>query len=183
MRLARRFRCLACYRTFTDRSATPFTRLHWPREVVVTAVRWCFVFRLSLSPAHWSGSANRPGRGPTPANQLCPRFGQPTSMARSRRTRRRKPASTKPGAYISFAIYLRAVADWQLILHAACERELLELKETNDDLLTKVIHDLRLPRELVSTSVGGTSQEADSRRVRAENEARLKHQPHPVRGA
>jgi phage-related protein len=38
-------------------------------------------------------------------------------------------------------------ASWQLILHPACERELLELKETNDDLLTKVIHDLRLLRE------------------------------------
>ena len=49
MRLAQRFRCLACYRTFTDRSATPFTHLHWPREVVVTAVRWYFVFRLSAA--------------------------------------------------------------------------------------------------------------------------------------
>jgi len=36
---------------------------------------------------------------------------------------------------------------WQLILHPACERELLELKLANDDLLTKVIHDLRLLRE------------------------------------
>ncbi len=36
---------------------------------------------------------------------------------------------------------------WQLILHPACERELLALKLTNDDLLTKVIHDLRLLRE------------------------------------
>jgi len=37
---------------------------------------------------------------------------------------------------------------WQLILHPACERELLELKLANDDLLTKVIHDLRLLREV-----------------------------------
>ena len=35
-------------------------------------------------------------------------------------------------------------SSWQLVLHPACERELLELKVTNDDLLTKVIHDLRL---------------------------------------
>jgi phage-related protein len=39
------------------------------------------------------------------------------------------------------------VAGWQLFLHPACERELLVLKETNDSLLTKVIHDLRLLRE------------------------------------
>ena len=38
-------------------------------------------------------------------------------------------------------------ARWQLILHPACESELLELKLTNDDLLTKVIHDLRLLSE------------------------------------
>lgn len=33
------------------------------------------------------------------------------------------------------------------MLHPECERELLDLKRTNDDLLTKVIHDLRLLRE------------------------------------
>lgn len=38
-------------------------------------------------------------------------------------------------------------ARWQLVLHPDCERELLDLKRTNDDLLTKVIHDLRLLRE------------------------------------
>jgi phage-related protein len=38
-------------------------------------------------------------------------------------------------------------ARWQLLLHPDCERELLDLKRTNDDLLTKVIHDLRLLRE------------------------------------
>jgi len=46
-RLAKRLRCCTCRRTFTDRSATPFARLQWPREVVVTAVRWYFTFRLS----------------------------------------------------------------------------------------------------------------------------------------
>ena len=39
------------------------------------------------------------------------------------------------------------VGPWQLVLHPACEGELLELKRANDDLLTKVIHDLRLLRE------------------------------------
>jgi len=48
-RLAQRCRCHACHRTFTDRSATPFAQLHWPREVVVTAVRWYFAFRLSAA--------------------------------------------------------------------------------------------------------------------------------------
>lgn len=36
---------------------------------------------------------------------------------------------------------------WRLVLHPGCEQELLELKQSNDDLLTKVIHDLRLLRE------------------------------------
>ena len=36
---------------------------------------------------------------------------------------------------------------WHLVFHPACERELLDLKEKNDDLLTKVIHDLWLLRE------------------------------------
>jgi transposase-like protein len=49
LRLTQRFRCLACERTFTDRSATPFARLQWSRDVVVTAVRWYFVFRLSAA--------------------------------------------------------------------------------------------------------------------------------------
>jgi transposase, IS6 family len=48
-RLAQRFRCLGCQRTFTDRSATPFSRLQWPRDVVITAVRWYFAFRLSAA--------------------------------------------------------------------------------------------------------------------------------------
>jgi len=46
-RLVQRFRCQVCHRSFTDRSATPFARLQWPQEVVVTAVRWYFAFRLS----------------------------------------------------------------------------------------------------------------------------------------
>ena len=46
-RLAQRFRCQVCHRTFTDRSATPFARLQWPRDVVVMAVRWYFTYRLS----------------------------------------------------------------------------------------------------------------------------------------
>ena len=48
---------------------------------------------------------------------------------------------------MSDSIYSPLVAEWQLVLHPDCERELLELKATNDDLLTKVIHDLRLLRE------------------------------------
>ncbi len=49
LRLTQRLRCLACRRTFTDRSGTPFARLQWPRDVVVTAVRWYFAFRLSAA--------------------------------------------------------------------------------------------------------------------------------------
>ena len=43
-----RFRCRLCGRTRTDRSGTPFARYRWPREVIVTAVRWYGRFRLSL---------------------------------------------------------------------------------------------------------------------------------------
>ena len=43
-----RFRCRRCGRTRTDRSGTPFARYRWPREVIVTAVRWYRRFRLSL---------------------------------------------------------------------------------------------------------------------------------------
>src|SRR5687767_6738153 len=43
-----RFRCKLCGRTRTDRSGTPFARYRWPREVIVTAVRWYGRFRLSL---------------------------------------------------------------------------------------------------------------------------------------
>jgi transposase-like protein len=43
-----RFRCRLCGRTRTDRTGTPFARYRWPREVIVTAVRWYGRFRLSL---------------------------------------------------------------------------------------------------------------------------------------
>ena len=43
-----RFRCSRCGRTRTERSGTPFARYRWPREVIVTAVRWDGRFRLSL---------------------------------------------------------------------------------------------------------------------------------------
>lgn len=36
---------------------------------------------------------------------------------------------------------------WKTYLHPECEKELLELKRTNDGLLTKVIYDLMLLRE------------------------------------
>ena len=37
-----------CGATRTDRSGTPFAGYRWPREVIVTAVRWYGRFRLSL---------------------------------------------------------------------------------------------------------------------------------------
>src|SRR5688500_19056282 len=43
-----RFRCRMCGATRTDRSGTPFARYRWPREVIVTAVRWYGRVRLSL---------------------------------------------------------------------------------------------------------------------------------------
>jgi IS6 family transposase len=43
-----RFRCRMCGATRTDRSGTPFAGYRWPREVIVTAVRWYGRFRLSL---------------------------------------------------------------------------------------------------------------------------------------
>lgn len=36
---------------------------------------------------------------------------------------------------------------WKTYLHPECEKELLQLKQDNDDLLTKVIYDLMLLRE------------------------------------
>jgi transposase-like protein len=44
-----RFRCRACRRTFTERSATPFAGYRWPAEVIATAVRWYCQYRLSLA--------------------------------------------------------------------------------------------------------------------------------------
>jgi transposase-like protein len=44
-----RFRCHACRRTFTERTGPPFARHRWPLEVITTAVRWYFRFRLSAA--------------------------------------------------------------------------------------------------------------------------------------
>jgi transposase, IS6 family len=44
-----RFRCPACRRTCTNRSGTPFAGHRWPAEVITTAVRWYFRYRLSLA--------------------------------------------------------------------------------------------------------------------------------------
>jgi IS6 family transposase len=44
-----RFRCSSCRRTRTDRTGTPFAGHRWPPEVITTAVRWYFRYRLSLA--------------------------------------------------------------------------------------------------------------------------------------
>jgi transposase-like protein len=44
-----RYRCLACRRSFTNRTGTPFAKHRWPRDVIVMAVRWTFRFRLSAA--------------------------------------------------------------------------------------------------------------------------------------
>jgi transposase-like protein len=44
-----RYRCRGCRRAYRDRSGTPFAGHRWPRAVIVTAVRWCCRFRLSLA--------------------------------------------------------------------------------------------------------------------------------------
>jgi transposase, IS6 family len=44
-----RFRCRRCRRTFTARTYTPFAGHRWPPEVIVTAVRWYFCYRLSAA--------------------------------------------------------------------------------------------------------------------------------------
>ena len=44
-----RFRCHACCRTFTTRTYTPFARHRWPSEIILTAVRWYFGYRLSAA--------------------------------------------------------------------------------------------------------------------------------------
>jgi transposase-like protein len=46
-----RYRCRACGTPRTDRTGSTFARYHWPREVIVMAVRWYARFRLSLLPA------------------------------------------------------------------------------------------------------------------------------------
>ena len=44
-----RFRCHTCRRTFTTRTYTPFARHRWPTEVILTAMRWYFGYRLSAA--------------------------------------------------------------------------------------------------------------------------------------
>ena len=44
-----RFRCHTCRRTFTTRTYTPFAQHRWPTEVILTAVRWYFGYRLSAA--------------------------------------------------------------------------------------------------------------------------------------
>jgi transposase, IS6 family len=44
-----RYRCRACRRTFGDRTGTPFAGYRWPQEVITTAVRWYFRYRLSAA--------------------------------------------------------------------------------------------------------------------------------------
>jgi transposase, IS6 family len=44
-----RFRCHGCRRTFTPRTGTPFAGYRWPLEVITTAVRWYFRYRLSAA--------------------------------------------------------------------------------------------------------------------------------------
>ena len=46
---AQRYRCRACRRTFTERTATPFAGHRWPQEVIVVAVRRYPRFRLSAA--------------------------------------------------------------------------------------------------------------------------------------
>jgi transposase-like protein len=47
--LSQRFRCHSCRRTFTDRTTTPFAGHRWPLDVIVTAVRWYLLYRLSAA--------------------------------------------------------------------------------------------------------------------------------------
>jgi putative transposase len=47
--LSQRFRCRSCHQTFTDRTGTPFAGHRWPLEVITTAVRWYFRYRLSAA--------------------------------------------------------------------------------------------------------------------------------------
>jgi IS6 family transposase len=44
-----RYRCRTCCRTFVARTGTPFAGHRWPREIIVTAVRWYCRFRLSAA--------------------------------------------------------------------------------------------------------------------------------------
>jgi len=44
-----RYRCRSCCRTFIARTGTPFAGHRWPRDIIVTAVRWYLRFRLSAA--------------------------------------------------------------------------------------------------------------------------------------
>src|SRR5262245_47137684 len=44
-----RFRCRACRRTFTGRTATHFAGYRWPRAAIALAVHWYCSFRLSAA--------------------------------------------------------------------------------------------------------------------------------------
>jgi transposase-like protein len=43
------YRCRSCRRTFIDRTGTPFRGHRWPRDIIVTAVRWYLRYRLSAA--------------------------------------------------------------------------------------------------------------------------------------
>jgi len=45
----RRWRCDACRRRFTARSASAFSRRNFPDDVIALAVRWYVRFRLSYA--------------------------------------------------------------------------------------------------------------------------------------
>ena len=44
-----RYRCGGCCRTFTTRTATPFSGYRWPQVVIIMAVRWYTCYRLSTA--------------------------------------------------------------------------------------------------------------------------------------
>lgn len=44
-----RYRCNGCRRTFTTRTATPFSGYRRPQVVIITAVRWYTCYRLSTA--------------------------------------------------------------------------------------------------------------------------------------
>jgi putative transposase len=44
----RRFRCRVCKREFTERTGTPFNRLHYPTDVVCLVILWRFRYKRSL---------------------------------------------------------------------------------------------------------------------------------------
>jgi transposase, IS6 family len=69
-----RFRCHGCRRTSTARTGTPFAGHRWPLEVITTAVRWYFRYRLSADVRDLladRGSTSPPG-GLARAHKLGP---------------------------------------------------------------------------------------------------------------